>query len=86
MVLTRPGPRDRRIDNACGDTGHTLAVKQKMVDFRAPLSILVVDLSRFVSIWVDLSGFKLIWVDFGWSILIDFVGFWLILSDFLSLS
>ena len=47
-----------------------------MVDFRGPLSILVVDLSRFVSIWVDLSGFKLIWVDFGWSILIDFVGFW----------
>ena len=44
-----------------------------MVDFRGPLSILVVDLNRFVSIWVDLSGFKLIWVDFGWSILIDFV-------------
>ena len=56
------------IENAGGDTGHPLAVKQKMVDFRAPLSILV-------SIWVDLSGFKLIWVDFGWSILIDFVGF-----------
>ena len=79
-------PGGGRIDNACGDTGHPLAVKQKMVDFRAPLSILVVDLSRFVSIWVYLSGFKLIWVDFGWSILIDFVGFWLILSDFLSLS
>ena len=74
------------IDNACGDTGHPLAVKQKMVDFRAPSSILVVDLRRFVLIWVDLSGFKLIWVDFGWSILLDFVGFWLILSDFLSLS
>ena len=76
----------RRIDKACGDTGHPLAVKQKMIDFRGPLSILVVDLNGFVWIWVDLSGFKLIWVDFGWSILIDFVGFWLILSDFLSLS
>ena len=61
-------------------------MKQKIVDFRDPLSILVVDLSRSVSIWVDLSGFKLIWVDFGWSILIDFVGFWLILSVFLTLS
>ena len=79
-------PGGGRIDNACGDTGHPLAVKQKKVDFRAPLSILVVDLNRFVSIWVDLSGLKLIWVDFGWSILIDFVGFWLILSDFLPLS
>ena len=76
----------RRIDNACGDTGHPLAVKQKMVDFRVPLSILVDDLSRFVLIWVDLSGFKMIWVGFGWSILIDFVEFWLIFSDFSSLS
>ena len=53
-----------------------------MVDFRILLSILVVDLNRFVSIWVDSSGFKLMWVDFGWSILIDFVGFCLILFDF----
>ena len=83
-LVTAPG--GGRIDNACGDTGHPLAVKQKMVDFRGPLWILVVDLIRFVSIWVDLNGFKLIWVDFGWSILIDFVGFWLILSVFLPLS
>ena len=75
-------PGGGRIDNACGDTGHPLAVKQKMVDFKTPLLILVVDLSRFVSIWVDLIGFKLSWVDFGWSILIDFAGFCLILNDF----
>ena len=66
-------PGGGRIDNACGDTGHPLAVKQKLVDFRGLLSILVVELIRFVSIWVDLSRFKLIWVDFVWSILIDFV-------------
>ena len=29
------------VDNACGDTGHPLAVKQKMADFRRPWKDLV---------------------------------------------
>ena len=68
-------PGGGRIDNACGDTGHPLAVKQKMDDFRRP--------------WKDLGGswsildgrfcrFSLIWVvDFGrlWLILVILLDF-----------
>ena len=66
-------PGGGRIDNACGDTGHPLAVKQKMHDFRrlwkdlggswGILGLVLVDFDRFWS---------LILVDFGWSILVDF--------------
>ena len=88
MYLARSNPRGGgRIDNACGDTGHPLAVKQKMNDVRALEGswwLLEHFGSSFwsilVAILIDFGGFCLISVDFDgfWWILIDFSRFWLV--------